>query len=289
MRLAAATLDLAVARETRVQRITDRIRISAGDLCKGDRAPIFGILAASEEEVPCSLRGVVVERFGQGDWVGQQDCDSESGLGKNVFVLDVRTDTPAERAAIRVGDHLVSMDGKKLERGDVLHRKRSTRVGPQVEFVLRRGEELIETRLEHMRGCYPAAHTRISDYVNAFWGIGHRLVMLTGMVRFVESDDELALIMGHELAHYILRTGGNANAEADADYLGAYLAARAGYDPSVGPALWRRMALRRLSREDQSYYSHPSAPKRVLWLESVAKEIAGKLERGEPLEPRRVR
>ena len=69
----------------------------------------------------------------------------------------------------------------------MVHRRRSTRVGPTVEFVLQRGEERIEAQVEHVRGCYPAAHTEISDYVNAYSTQDNRVVMLTGMVRFVEA------------------------------------------------------------------------------------------------------
>ena len=50
------------------------------------------------------------------------------------------------------------------------------------------------------------------------------------MMRFATSDDELAVILGHEFGHGILQTGSKPHFEADADYIGLYMAAQAGYD-----------------------------------------------------------
>ena len=118
--------------------------------------------------------------------------------------------------------------------------------------------------------------------VNAWMLPGGYGAVYTGLVNFVQSDDELAVVMGHEAAHAIARHGGErmthgaaaqlgANAagvatnseavaqgaalglqaglllpysrkhESEADELGLYIAAQAGYDPRSAIALWRRM------------------------------------------------
>ena len=69
------------------------------------------------------------------------------------------------------------------------------------------------------------------------------------MMRFVESDDELAVVIGHELAHRILG-GGHASypkKEVRADEIGLYLVARAGFDEAVAPTFWERFALEKPS------------------------------------------
>ena len=62
--------------------------------------------------------------------------------------------------------------------------------------------------------------------------------MTTGMLRFVESDDEIALILGHEIAHHILgHPYSRPLYEADSDYMGCYLAARGGLRVPGGAAV----------------------------------------------------
>jgi predicted Zn-dependent protease len=66
-----------------------------------------------------------------------------------------------------------------------------------------------------------------------------------GMIRFAESEDELAVAIGHELAHRILggRDRSYPKNELRADEIGLLLAARTGYDETVAPAFWERFAL----------------------------------------------
>ena len=68
------------------------------------------------------------------------------------------------------------------------------------------------------------------------------------MLRFVKSDDELALVISHEIAHIILGHSassfgrGSASLEQEADHVGFYLMTRAGYDANRGTRLLVRMA-----------------------------------------------
>lgn len=89
---------------------------------------------------------------------------------------------------------------------------------------------------------------------------GHIIVILKGMLDLVESKDELAMVIGHELAHHMLShveieqytipnpvSGKHPDFfkgvyfEAMADITGAQLAAMAGYDPCAGVTLWGKM------------------------------------------------
>ncbi len=145
-----------------------------------------------------------------------------------------------------------------------------------------------------------------SSQVNAFCMPGGKIAFFTGILEKVQlTDDEVAVVMGHEVGHALLEharermakgTGtsiglrvlaaafglgglgdmaaqGAANVmtlkygrsdETEADALGLLLAARAGYDPRAGVALWQKMAALKKGKETPALLStHPAGPDRI--------------------------
>jgi membrane-associated protease RseP (regulator of RpoE activity) len=113
--------------------------------------------------------------------------------------------------------------------------------------------------------------------------------------------DELAVSIGHEMAHNILEHrarldrervsrgfwqnfGRNAReirkTEDEADLLGLYLMARAGFDIDVAPAYWERIA-----SEAGSDATHASARERRAITQRIVDDIKSKQQRGEALIP----
>lgn len=101
--------------------------------------------------------------------------------------------------------------------------------------------------------------TRINAYTD-----GTKVVMFQGMIDYCKNDDEIALILGHELAHVMLRHTNIAGhydndsemqiSEANADKMGAIYMMKAGYDVCSGREIWKRL------RNDKGNYlgvSHP--------------------------------
>lgn len=143
------------------------------------------------------------------------------------------------------------------------------------------------------------------------------------MIRFAENDDELALVVGHELAHNILNhagkkvgnsaigtvfdllilattgvdTGGtfgevgsqaySQSFESEADYLGMYIVASSGYDIEKATLFWRKMAVEHPSAIVKRYDStHPSTPERFAALTATLDEISTKQQKGLTLMPK---
>ncbi len=148
---------------------------------------------------------------------------------------------------------------------------------------------------------------------------GRSVTMSRAMLAFAD-DSEVALVFGHELAHNALghldKRRENAETgtvigrimsviagadvterftrrgriaftrafEREADYVGLYMAARAGFDVSGTAALWRRMA--HLSPATISEAgTHPTTADRYLAIEAAIAEIAAKRARGRELLP----
>ena len=72
--------------------------------------------------------------------------------------------------------------------------------------------------------------------------------------------------------------------EREADYVGAYYAARAGYDLAGAEDLWRALSLENPGQSSHRE-DHPVTPVRFVQMRKVAAEIADKQRRRLPLIP----
>jgi len=167
---------------------------------------------------------------------------------------------------------------------------------------------------------YPVILYAYNSVVNAY-ADGKQIIITKGMMRFAQEDRELALVIAHELAHnamghikskmgnrligalqdglaagYGVNTGGAfANAtdqmysreiEAEADYVGTYMLAKAGYQIDDAAYFWRKVATENPSNIKGSYAAlHPSTPERFAGIENTVMEIKKKQESGEILVP----
>lgn len=74
--------------------------------------------------------------------------------------------------------------------------------------------------------------------------------------------------------------------EREADYLGLYFMARAGFDPTKAPEVWRRMAAEYPAAIKETFLStHPSTPERAATLEATIREINAKIRDHQSLKP----
>jgi beta-barrel assembly-enhancing protease len=122
-------------------------------------------------------------------------------------------------------------------------------------------------------GIHYEFHVIQSPDVNAFAVPGGQIFVMTGLLKFVESESELAAVLGHEISHVDLRhtieryqyetqlkrvglneagsavlmahqmatMGFNQTQELEADAQGERLAVEAGYDPAAAAGLFQRM------------------------------------------------
>jgi hypothetical protein len=203
-------------------------------------------------------------------------------------VYGIAPGSPAAAAGVAPGDVVERANGRRVRHARDLHDAlaRAPDAAPRLE--LRRGSERLSVELARVPAC--EAFLQLSIGPNVFAYASDRdITISTGMLDRLDSDDELAFILSHELAHRMLdssRTGPK-QAESMADYLACYFVARAGYDVARLPSLWRRWAEDSPLGITRLGSTHPGTPERALLLEATAAEIERKRAAGEPLAPER--
>jgi hypothetical protein len=268
-RLVEASVSLLKERALRLARVAERIRVHGAELCPV-QSPVLGVVFLSRKEI----------YFGDPNAITLLPWDARARI------FAVVEDLPAQRAGLEEGDVVVRIDGKRVGDPEDVRGLRvdSVRSDFEIEFERERARRVVT--VEHVPGCEEAPSLCLHDRVNA-WASYHRTLVTTAMMRFVRSDDELANVVGHELAHNVLQHRGARRHEEEADYLGSYFAARAGYDPGRAIDFWKRYATRDLAGMlHHAKRSHPTYPARIQALEAALREIREKQERGEPLMPR---
>lgn len=219
----------------------------------------------------------------------------ELGATEQESVFFVQKRSAADVAGIRRGDQLLDAKSKPVsaidERfQDVLSSGKPLRI--------KRGDDIIEVDVKPEQSCGYKIRLSMSSNINAY-ADGRNITVTTGMMNFVESDDELALIIGHELAHNTmghirkivtniilsgLSTKYTRPFESEADYVGMYYLVRAGFSPDNVEDVWRRLGVVNPKSVARAK-SHPSYPDRYLRLAATRDEIRAKQEAGEPLIP----
>lgn len=286
--------------DQRVARVGHRLSAANAELCPAVRNSAGWLLHAASQYSP-ELRPHAEARFGlDGDLPG---------------LLAVPDGSPAARAGLRQGDLILGVDGESLARGPDrraaayegleanLQRLDLALARGPVTLVVRRDGDDRTVSLTPALACGYDVQLDPSDELNAR-ADGKRLFITTAMAGFAATDDELALVLGHELAHHVLEhrdwheaeTRGRqtqtvpalsdvpGGSERQADRVGLYLAARAGFDTAVAPGFWRRFGAYNW-RVRFPQWNHPSAEARARALEAVQAEINARRETGQPLVP----
>ena len=194
---------------------------------------------------------------------------------------------------------------------------RESRFESTLRLILSRGGSKKTVSMRPKRGCAYPVYLAGKNETNAYTD-GRKIVVQRGMLFLAATDDELALVIGHELAHItaghlrkktankvagtfgglaldlaaaaagvdtrgaFTRAGGDIGGKAysqsfekEADYVGMYLVARAGYNTKGVERFWRKMA-------DANPLSitfagtHPTSAERFLVIAKTGREIAAK-------------
>jgi hypothetical protein len=210
-------------------------------------------------------------------------------------IFKIAPDSPADRAGLQMGDIILINDKPVHSRSKSLQ---DALDADHVALNVKRNGEMIHVILAPDTVCHSRLQLRNSAAINASAN-GRSIKVMTGLMDFTQTDDELALIIGHELAHntmgHIRKVVGNLLLsgfatrytrpfESEADYVGLYYMVRAGFSPDGVEDVWRRLANvdpRSVNRAK----THPTFPDRYVRIAAAREEILAKQAKGEPLLP----
>lgn len=296
---AALRLTALTALDQRVARVAQRLSEDNVELCPAVRLAA-GWALHSASQYSNELRPLVQSRFGlEGDLPG---------------VLSAPPTSAAAEAGLREGDLILAVNGTALNAGPARNAPAFEGLAANIALLdgalaagatrldIRRGDAPLSVTVRPHRSCGYEVQLNPSDELNAR-ADGRRLFISTALAGFTQSDDELALILGHELAHHVLRhrtwsnvggagreandaaaVNGAGDKETQADRVGLFLMARAGYDTRIAPPFWRRFGAANW-RVRYPQLRHASAEARARALEQVQVEIDAKKVQGGPLLP----
>jgi Zn-dependent protease with chaperone function len=304
-----------VNQSARLSNVAFRIVVANQRDCREAVGARLGIQTASLNDFPSQTRDA---------WTSALDLKPAE-----TRIIVVATGSPAAKAGLRVGDMLVALNGQPIpdrDAGPWIVQQISATTNQRIQVTVRRNDKPINLEVLPVKGCTIPVVLAQQNNANAFTD-GKQIVIQSGIMRVAQTDSELALIVGHELAHVTMghlqkraqnqvagavggaavdvlfalarvNTGGAFSRqgatiggvafakdfEKEADYVGAYYAARAGYEITGAERLWRAMA-----QEDTKQLSyaglHPTSPERFVQMQKTVEEISTKRTRHVSLDP----
>ena len=300
----------------RVANVAFQLRVANVEFCKKQVSAQIGLYAVTPQSLPQHFRSFAAEALDL-TWV-------------RPTVISVADNSPAAKADIRDHDEIIALNGELIPvqrtAGWMGGWLKANGVKP-VRVDLRRGGVDQTVTVTPVMACSVPVNYVVNDEANAT-SREKGIFINSGIVALAKTDAQLAVVIGHEMAHTNLghldkqqtnmllglaagvgvdagvmiggiptggfftrefaRTGARAYSaqfEREADYVGAYYAARAGYDLAGTEELWWAMGQQSDPDSLRFARTHPLAPVRFLQIRAVAAEIANKRSEHLPLVP----
>jgi hypothetical protein len=188
------------AQDLRVATVSYRLSIANRVFCRSTLVPQPGFVLQGIEQFEPADRAAAARGY---------------RLGSHKGVLAVVPGSPADRAGLSADDQLVSVNGQPLEDGPAtasptrafVEQAQAVIVAAMREGAVTLGVSRASGRanisFKAESGCPSAVELVPGEDVNA-WADGSRVVVSSAILAHCRTDDDLALVIAHEMAHNLL-------------------------------------------------------------------------------------
>lgn len=268
--------------DLRVATVAYRLSLSSRAVCPRSAVPQLGF---------------VLHSLAQYSHAEREAAASGYGLARGVGVMAVVAGSPAALAGLEPNDQLVSVNGVPLpqvessggrasvERAETIIREQADKGAVSIRVARAQGERQVQFAAE--LGCPTDVELVTDGNVNA-WADGARVMVTSAILGQCRSDDELAIVIAHEMAHNLLHhrrrlaaagvemgllpvastgTAKMRETEVEADQFAVRMARAAGYDLTQAvPFLARLLGAKELNNATAT---HPTAARRLALLRAA--------------------
>ncbi|WP_286239153.1 M48 family metallopeptidase [Neptuniibacter halophilus] len=283
--------------QIRLAEVSRPLLRSATDQCRSQRNSL-GVLLHSIDDYPEAQRKMVAQRY---------------NTDRRLQVLYPLSNGSVNGQLLR-GDILLQVNSEKLPQDNSrralqkLHQ--ALQQNPSISLKVERNGQPLNLQLQAEPVCDYPVSLRNSDQINGY-ADGSRVIITAGMMRFAEADNQLALIIAHEIVHNsqrhisqrlsnaglgslldiglissgifspMLMTGLAANLhtqdyEIEADLLALPLLQQAGYEIRGLDRFWQQMAsLHPQTIDPGRERSHPTTAERALLMRKEIERLSG--------------
>lgn len=243
--------DLA-AQEVHLATIAYRIASANAQLCKASEF-VTGLVLHDLTRYDRSIRPAVSRAF---------------SVNRGFGIVGIVPGSVAADAGLQIDDEIIAINSLSVADAEAFERPKSyqrmerfnadiqaqLRYG-QADLLVRRGGNLLRVPIRAQKGCGGNLTLTPSSTTNA-WADGKHVIVTTGMTKLSRSDDEIAFVIAHEMAHNILghtaKDGPKGifgaskikRGEIEADSFAVGLMVNGGYQPSGGISFLQNAARR---------------------------------------------
>lgn len=176
---------------SKLQFVSSRIITSSTDMCGEKVAAYYGFDYWNNNSFNAVMKAPAQVKF---------------NMNEHYKILHVAPASPAEKSSLKQGDNLVSIDNWLVPAGkdaNKLIKEKLALLGKSyapVALVVSRDGVEVKTSITPVKACDFGVTLAPGDVKNAY-ADGKNIVVYKGMMDFFKTDEEIALVLSHELAH----------------------------------------------------------------------------------------